>query len=156
MVFEPEAAPLDQEEFLDWYEQVTSWTEGHDYNDPRYTTPALQGWYREMIETFPPLNGPDAVAVDDPRFDEAYLTDYSCASNAIYLSFAWSVQEEAYRQVLMCAAKHKVGFFDVSASSNGAVWRPTLDGYEVAHGGSPNDQNLVKEIAACFKSQRQQ
>jgi hypothetical protein len=154
MVFEPEAAPRDRGDFLDWYRQVTSWAEGHDYNDPRHTTPTLQGWYREMIETFPALNGPDAVEVDDPRFDEAYLTDYCCASNAIYLSFAWSVQEEAYRHSLMCAAKHKVGFFDVSADNCGAVWLPTANGYEVAHGGSPGNQDRVKQIAAWFKSHR--
>lgn len=106
-----------------------------------------------MIKAFPPLNGPDAVAVDDPRFDEVYLSDYCCASNAIYVGFAWSLQEEAYRHILMCAAKHKVGFFDVSADHFGAVWLPTGDGYEVAHGGSPGNQASVKEISAWFKLQ---
>jgi hypothetical protein len=106
-----------------------------------------------MIETFPALNGPDAVAVDDPRFGPAYATDYSCASNAIYIGFRWSVQEEAYRHALMCAAKHRLGFFDVSAS-DGAVWRPTTDGYDVAHGGGPGDQELVKQVAAWFKSNK--
>jgi hypothetical protein len=150
MVFELEAAPHDREEFLEWYEQVTNWAEGHNYSDPQHTTPALRGWYREMIETFPAMNGPDAV--DDTRLDSARVTDYCCASNAIYAAFAWSRQEEAYRHVLKCAAKHKVGFFDVSAS-DGAVWRPTADGYAVAHGGGPGDQDVVKQVAARFKSQ---
>src|ERR1043166_1434738 len=114
MVFQPEAAPKDRAEFLAWCDELTGWTEGHDYNDPRHATPALQAWYREMIKTFPATNGPDAVAIDDPAFDSDYVTGYSCASNAIYLDFRWSVQEEAYRHVLACAIKHQVGFFDVS------------------------------------------
>jgi hypothetical protein len=152
MVFEPDAAPADRAEFLDWYRRLTRWTEGHNYNDPRHTTPALQRWYREMIETFPAMNGPDALAADDPRGDSPYVTGYSCASNAIYLDFRWSVQEEAYRHVLMYAAKHRVGFYDVSAT-DGAVWRPTAGGYEIAHGGGPGDQDTVKWVAAWFNRQ---
>ena len=151
MVFQPEAVPRDREKFFEWFRLVTRWAEGHDYNDPRNTTPALQAWYQEMIKTFPAMNGPDGVVADDPRFDSGYVTGYCCASNAIYLDFRWSVQEEAYRHVLMYAAKHQVGFFDVSAS-DGAVWQPTSDGYKVVHGGSPGDQDLVKQVAAWFKS----
>jgi len=141
MVFQPEAAPSDRAEFLAWYKQLTTWTEDHDYNDPQHTTPALQAWYREMIKTFPALNGPDAAAIDDPASDSAYVTDYCCASNAVYVGFRWSVQKEAYRLVLACATKHQVGFFDVSAT-DGAVWQPTADGYAIVHGGGPGDQEV--------------
>jgi hypothetical protein len=106
-----------------------------------------------MIQTFPALNGPDSDATENSAFEPGYMTDYCFASNAIYVAFAWSIQEEAYRQVLMCAAKHRVGFFDVSAS-DGAVWLPTGDDYKVAHGGSPGDQDLVKQVAAWFRSRK--
>ncbi len=152
MVFDPEAAPRQREEFLAWYGQVTQWTESHDYSDPKHAVRALQAWYRDMIEIFPAMNGPDAVAIDDPRLETDYVTDYCCASTAIYATFRWTLQEEAYRHVLMYAGKHRVGFYDVSAQ-NGAVWLPSGTGYGVAHGGGPEDQDLVHKVAAWFKSQ---
>lgn len=145
MVFEPGAAPRDRQQFLEWYDQLTTWSEGHDYDDPANCSVALQGWYRDMIRLFPAMNGPDAVSDDDPSSDTGFVTGYTCARTAIYLDFRWSVAKEAYDETLKCAAKHGLGFFDVSAEG-GAVWLPELDGYRVAHGGEPADREVEQAL----------
>lgn len=125
MVFDMDQAPREPAPFMEWYDQLTRWNEGRDYNDPTETSPALQGWYRDMISGFPPMNGPDAVSED--RLDDSHVTDYSCARHAIYAAFAWSVVEEARRATFETARRHGLGFFDVS--DDGGVWGPTTSGY---------------------------
>ena len=111
MVFELSAAPRGRAEFLEWYEKQTQWPEGNDYYDPQVASPALQSWFREMIQFFPPMNGPYASAdVDDPR-----ITDHCIGMGIIYSEFRWSCANEAYAKTRELANKHKVGFFDVSA-----------------------------------------
>ena len=51
------------------------------------------------------------------------MTDYSVGRTAIYACFAWSKAEAAYATVVRLAAKHGVGFFNVS-SSKSEVWLP--------------------------------
>ena len=58
MVFESNAAPTRHAQFMDWYEQQTQWAEGHSYNDPAVSTDKLRAWFMEIIQSFPPLNGP--------------------------------------------------------------------------------------------------
>ncbi len=111
MVFEPSVAPKSRNEFMVWYGDQTRWAEDHNYQDHAVTSVALQGWFKEMIEHFPPMNGPLASDdVDDPK-----LTDHCIGKNVIYSAFAWSVAEEAYLKMRELAIKHNVGFFDVSA-----------------------------------------
>jgi hypothetical protein len=86
MVFAKEAAPRTRSAFRQWYTAQTEWTEEHSYDDPSVTTPALASWLREMRQTFPDLNGPDAT---EER--ELYWTDYSIGSQVIYSAFGWSV-----------------------------------------------------------------
>jgi hypothetical protein len=119
MVFDVEAAPRNRSDFMAWYEQQTQWSESHGYNDPDVPTPPLRAWFREMIKSFPPMNGPLASEdMEDPN-----VTDYSVGRSVIYAAFAWSQAEAARRRMLTLAAKHRVGFFDVSAK-DGAVWLP--------------------------------
>ncbi len=110
MVFDPAAAPFDRKEFKAWYDDQTKWSEGHSYNDPKVTTPALQDWFHEMIREFPAMNGPYAST----DYDNSYVTDYSVGRAVIYAGFAWSVAQDAYKAVVEGAARHKVGFYDVS------------------------------------------
>jgi hypothetical protein len=123
MVFDAAAAPRGRNAFTAWYERQTQWTETHGYNDPDVPTPALRGWFREMIGSFPPMNGP--LASDDP--DDPKVTDYSLGQSVIYAAFAWSQADSAYQRMKELAAKHHVGFFDVS-STDGEIWLPTADG----------------------------
>ncbi len=147
-VFEPDVAPKERDAFLAWFEEIV---EGDSSDAPAFTTPRLQAWYRDMIGRFPPMNGPDAPSDDDAAFDSPMITGYQFASAAIYLDFRWSVAREAYDQVLNLAAKHDVGFFDVSGD-DGAVWLPSANGgYSVAHGGGPGEHDAVTEISEAFR-----
>ncbi len=113
MVFEPSLAPKRHDAFLEWYRDQTEWGESHDYNDPKVAAPRLAAWFSEIIETFPPMNGPlRSDDVDDPR-----VTDYSIGSAVIYAAFAWSEAEAANREMRRLADKHRVGFFDVSGDA---------------------------------------
>ena len=111
MVFDPNAAPRDREGFLSWYDTQTEWTEGHSYDDPRVTTPALASWFAEISQAFPPMNGPSAS--DD--YEDPKVTDYSIGRSVIYAAFAWSQAEPAFEAVNRLASKHGVGFYNVSS-----------------------------------------
>ncbi|MBD3747716.1 MAG: hypothetical protein IE932_16060 [Sphingopyxis terrae] len=119
MVFDPAVAPRDRAGFMSWYGELTAWGEEHSYDDVSITTDSLRRWYTEMLTTFPAMNGPDAAdrPYDSPIWDDPHLTDYSIARHAIYCAFSWSVGEKAFSAVTRLAAKHGVGFFDVSADA---------------------------------------
>ena len=110
MVFNKAAAPRSRAEFMKWYEAQTEWKEEHDYADPANTSPELRNWYMEMLHTFPPMNGPFASEDDEG----SNVSDYTVGRDVIYVAFAWSVADEAYKTMRELAEKHAVGFFDVS------------------------------------------
>jgi hypothetical protein len=124
MVFAPEAAPKDHESFLEWYEAQTQWTEPHRYDNPEVATTQLRSWFMDMIQSFPPMNGP--FAPEDP-VDESITTDYSIGNFVIYSGFAWSKAEQAYETMFRLAKKHGVGFFNAS-SPEPEVWFPDSNG----------------------------
>jgi hypothetical protein len=130
MVFESNAAPASHAQFMDWYHSQTQWAEGHRYDDPAVSADKLRAWFMEIIQSFPPLNGP--LSQDDLPEDEASATDYSVGKSAIYCAFAWSKAEQAYRTVFELAQKHGVGFFNVS-SGDEDVWLPSNDKLNLAH-----------------------
>ena len=115
MVFEPTVAPRRRKEFMQWYAQQTEWAEDHLYQNHEVSSPMLQAWFKEMVEYFPPMNGP--LASDDDN--DPHVTDHCIGSQVIYYAFAWSVAEEAYSKMRELAIKHSVGFFNVSAKK----WR---------------------------------
>lgn len=122
MVFDAAVAPRERTRFLTWYESQSKWEESHGYNDPDTPAPTLKKWFREIIKTFPPMNGP--LASDDP--DDPKVTDYSLGRSVIYAAFAWSQAQAAYKHVKELAAKHEVGFFDLSGD-DGGIWWPVPD-----------------------------
>jgi hypothetical protein len=122
-VFDPLAAPRERSEFLEWYDAEIEKEEPQEYHDDPLT-PALRGWFFEMIEEFPPLNGPHALS--PPRGDGTEA-DYSIGNHLIYIAFVWSAVDRAYETASRLAAKHGVGFFDVS-SEKGSVWLPMSAG----------------------------
>jgi hypothetical protein len=119
MVFDTAAAPRDRKRFLSWCDEQSEWQESHGYNDPEIPAPALQQWFRAMIRSFPPMNGP--LASDNP--DDPKVTDYGLGRSVISAAFAWSEAEAAYKRVKDLAAEHGVGFFDVSGKE-GDIWWP--------------------------------
>ena len=117
MVFEIEQAPTSKTDFLSWYQRQTQWSEPHDYQSIDVASPALQHWFMEMKETFPPLNGehsPSDAQLEEEWWLEDRLTDFSIGTHVIYIGFPWSTAEEAYETTRMLAKKHHVGLFDVS------------------------------------------
>jgi hypothetical protein len=121
MVFEPSDAPSNRALFLEWYRRQTQWGDTHGYNDPTVSAVKLRSWFLEIIQRFPPLNGP--LSTDELPEDEDSVTDYSLGKSVIYCSFAWSKAEQAHSTVFELAQKHGVGFFDVS-SNDAKLWFP--------------------------------
>jgi hypothetical protein len=111
MVFEPTVAPRDPAAFEAWYEQQTQWAEGHSYNDPVVTSPALQRWFADIIKTFPPMSGPLASSHDDSS-----VTDHCIGRHVIYSAFAGSQGARGYTVARELAQKHSVGFYSCSES----------------------------------------
>jgi len=127
MVFAPEAAPRKRAAFLDWYEAQTEWPEEHGYDDPALAAPALQAFYAEISQEFAPVSGDVAEELESGA-------DYTIARDLIYISFLdWDKIDQAHETVYRLAAKHALGFFDVS-SDIAEVWLPdNKDGLRVAH-----------------------
>jgi hypothetical protein len=122
IVFAPAVAPPERPAFLDWYEDQSQWEEDHDYDDPAVATPALQAFYADLSAEFPPLPA-EAEATDDDSG-----TDYTIARALIYMSFlGWEKIDAAHEAVFRLAAKHALGFFDVS-SDLAEVWMPDRKG----------------------------
>lgn len=124
MVFDPEAAPKNHDEFLEWYAVQTKWDEEKSYYDPAVSSPQLQSWLADMYSSHPPMNGPGAPA-ELPE-DESMLADYSIGEQIVYVGFAWSKAQAAYEDVFRLASKYHLGFFDVS-SEESKVWLPQGD-----------------------------
>ena len=125
MVFEATAAPKARKDFMLWYKQQTQWSEVHGYDDPKVSSQPLRTWFMEMIESFPPMNGPYASDdVDNPK-----VTDYSVGKDIIYAAFAWSQADSAFASMASIAKKHNVGFFDVSADEGAIVFPSEFESF---------------------------
>lgn len=126
MVFEKSKVPTSKKEFILWYEKQVEWSEEHDYKTISVSSPALQNWFMEMKNTFPPMDGeyaPDPDLLDEDENLESHTVDYCIGRDVIYVAFAWSVADEAYKLMRSLAQKHNVGFFDVS-TDNGDIILP--------------------------------
>jgi len=146
MIFEPEAAPRGHHGFLKWCTEQTRWNEGHSYNDPTVASARLRAWFFDMIRFFPPLNG--AFAEKELPEDETSAADYSIGKQIIYVAFAWSRAELAYQTTLDLAAKHNLGFFNVS-SADEEVWLPAAERLMLAH--QRGTTTLFKKVEKLFR-----
>ncbi|KAF1013186.1 MAG: hypothetical protein GAK31_03335 [Stenotrophomonas maltophilia] len=118
MVFEASAAPRETAAFIAWFERQTQWNERHGYDDPAVSSPALQVWFADMSQVFPPQDGPlSNDAVSGPQ-----VTGYSIGQHVIYGAFALNLAEAAHGLVQDLAEKHGVGFFDISADEAAIVF----------------------------------
>lgn len=124
MVFESSSAPRERSQFMEWYAEQTKWEEDHSYQDHSVASEALQAWFSEMVVFFPPMNGP--LASDD--FDDPRVTDHCIGTSVIYSAFSWGVAEEAHTKMRELAIKHRVGFFDVSATSGEILFPESASG----------------------------
>ena len=55
LIFEPDV--VTDEDFPQWWEQVSRWEEPRDYDTTEGSTPAIRAFYRDLIRAFPPFNG---------------------------------------------------------------------------------------------------
>ena len=126
MVFDAAKAPQNRKDFRQWYAKQTEWGEAHGHVSLEAVSPALQKWFMEMKETFPPMNGPfapdEAMLLADSSLEDR-LTDYCIGQEVIYMAFAWSAAEGAYELTRDLAQKYGVGFFDAS-SEEGEILLP--------------------------------
>ena len=119
MVFDPAVAPQSREAFMVWYGAQTKWAEAHNYKDHAVTGSSLKSWFLDMIQRYPPMNGP--LASDE--IDDYRVTDYSIGKHMIYCGFSWDAADSGHKMARELAVKHGVGFFDVSAN-NGEILFP--------------------------------
>jgi hypothetical protein len=125
-VFEPLVELQVRSTFMQWYKSRTKWTDSLDYCNASNATPALQGWYQDMIGVFPPLGGPT---------ERGGKTEYVIGTDIIYVAFRWDKPAVAYETTRRMAEKHAVGFFDASGG-RGEVWFPSTNGgLELIHEG---------------------
>ena len=92
LIFEPDCAT--DEDFPRWWEQaVAQWDEPGDFSTIDGSTPAIRSIYRDLIRTFPPFNGPDALSEEEleERENEGLpVADYTIGADHIYISVGWS------------------------------------------------------------------
>ena len=69
LVFEPEA--VTDADFPQWWKWVSQWEEPHDYDTTERSTRPIKSFYRDLIRTFPPLNGPYALLEEELDAREA-------------------------------------------------------------------------------------
>jgi hypothetical protein len=148
-VFEPTAELRDRSTFMQWYESRTTWSDGLDYSNASNATDALQSWYRDMSDTFPPSVNASIQTDPDERL---WITEYAIAKDFIYAAFRWDKASMAYESVRRLAAKYKVGFFDVSGD-RGGVWFPSPgERLELAHDNDDSDaghERFARRLAAA-------
>lgn len=125
MVFAPESAPAKRGPFLDWYDEQTDLGDDQAHDNPAVAAPALQAFFSEMAAGFP-------AAPEDS--DEETGTEYTIRPALIYMSFLdWDKIDSAHETVFRLAAKHQLGFFDIS-SDLAEVWLPdNKGGLRIAH-----------------------
>src|SRR6266478_1960492 len=112
--------------------KLTEWEDPRGCYDPGICSPPLKAWYLDMIKEFPALNGPYAKLADSDA-ESAAISEYNVAKHLIYVAFAWSMVEPAYESCFRLAARHGLGFFDVSGDE-GAAWLPDENGgLAIAH-----------------------
>jgi hypothetical protein len=144
MVFDQEAAPSDRSTFLNWFKEQTNWSTDLDYDDPSGTSPALNAWFFDIINSYPALNGPFRSQDEDIAGEK--IGDYSIGKSFVYATFAWSDVEKTYATVFHLAKKHGLGFYDVS-SDKGEVWGRASDGsYVCLHSADVVEAESLKRV----------
>jgi len=92
LIFEPDCAT--DEDFPRWWEQaVAQWDEPGDFSTIDGSTPAIRSIYRDLIRTFPPFNGPDALSeeeLEEREIEGLPVADYTIGADYIYISVGWS------------------------------------------------------------------
>jgi len=152
MVFEVSKAPKSKDEFINWYFEQVDWKDDLDYEDPHYASVNLQNWFYEMIETFPPMNGPFAPPYEEQDNNpEIYTIDYSISKDCIYLGFGYSKEVEIYNLTRQLATKHGVGFFDVCVDDGDILLPDGTYIHKYGHVQLPDGSFILKKDFKWYK-----
>ena len=123
LIFEPDV--VTDEDFPQWWEQVSRWEEPRDYYTTEGSTPAIRSFYRDLVRTFPPFNGPDALSDDevDARLAQGLpVADYTIGEDLVYVGVSWSAANALVTTVGELAWTHRLAVAYVS--DDGAIVRP--------------------------------
>ena len=124
LIFEPDSAT--DEDFPQWWEQVVSqWGEPYDFSTIDGSTPAIRSFYRDIIRTFPPINGPDALTEEELEEREAEglpVADYTIGADYIYVSVGWSDADTLVKIAGQMAWTQRLAVAYVS--EGGTIFRP--------------------------------
>ena len=124
LIFEPDSAT--DEDFPQWWEQVVSqWDEPRDFSTIDGSTPAIRSFYRDIIRTFPPINGPDALTEEELEEREAEglpVADYTIGADYIYVSVGWSDADTLVKIAGQMAWTQRLAVAYVS--EGGSIFRP--------------------------------
>ena len=123
LIFEPDA--VTDEDFPQWWEQVSRWEEPRDYYTTEGCTPAIRAFYRDLIRAFPPFNGPDALS--DAELEEREeqglpVADYTIGADYIYIGVGWSDANALVKIVGQMAWTQRLAVAYVSEDSS--IFRP--------------------------------
>lgn len=129
MVFLPEAAPAEREEFLQWYTNATDWKAGRGYEDPDVCDPRLRAWLDEMLLEIAPFAGPLARTEDD----ETRQADFCCDQAFIYFTASCHDPIPVWELADSLAAKHGLGVFWVGCDAGEVCLPDDAGGLSVAH-----------------------
>ena len=123
LIFEPDA--VTDEDFPQWWEQVSRWEEPRDYDTTEGSTPAIRAFYRDLIRAFPPFNGPDALSgaeLEEREAKELPVADYTIGADYIYISVGWSDANTLVKIVGQMAWTQRLAVAYVSEDSS--IFRP--------------------------------
>ena len=124
LIFEPDV--VTDEDFPQWWEQVVSqWDEPRDFSTIDGSTPAIRSFYRDIIRTFPPINGPDALTEEELEEREAEglpVADYTIGADFIYVSVGWSDADTLVKIAGQMAWTQRLAVAYVSEDSS--IFRP--------------------------------
>ena len=123
LIFEPDA--VTDEDFPQWWAQVSRWEEPRDYNTTEGSTPSIRAFYRDLIRAFPPFNGPDALS--DAELEEREeqglpVADYTIGADYIYIGVGWSDANALVKIVGQMAWTQRLAVAYVSEDSS--IFRP--------------------------------
>lgn len=123
LIFEPDATT--DEDFPRWWKRISRWEEPHDYDTTERSIPEIRAFYRDLIRTFPPINGPHALAEEELDAREAEgppVADYTIGTNFIYVSVSWSDANTLVKIVGPMAWTQRLAVAYVS--EDGSIVRP--------------------------------
>ena len=123
LIFEPDV--VTDEDFPQWWEQVSRWEEPRDYDTTEGSTPAIRAFYRDLIRAVPPFNGPDALS--DAELEEREeqglpVADYTIGADYIYIGVGWSDANALVKIVGQMAWTQRLAVAYVSEDSS--IFRP--------------------------------